>query len=236
MTSEDARPLLELRSVSCGYAGGLVVRDVTIRIGAGEAVAILGRNGMGKTTLLRMAMGLLATRAGRVVVDGIDVTQWPAHRRARLGLTWVPQDRAVFPGLTVAEHLALAGPHVRAEERARIAGGLFPVLLHRLRQDAESLSGGEQKMLGIAQAVISKPRLLILDEPTEGVDPLVRNQLRAVLRSLVSQCAVLLVEQNLDTALAVAGRAYVLERGEVADEGSLRHLHAAGILDRRLSL
>jgi branched-chain amino acid transport system ATP-binding protein len=225
---------LAVEGVDAGYGKGQVLFSVSLQVDRGEVACLMGRNGAGKTTLLRTIMGLLPPARGRIQALGTDVTGWPGHRINRLGVAWVPQDDSVFPGLTVAEHLALAAHD--GEEAMERAAALFPILRQRAHQQAQTLSGGERKMLGIAQALVSEPELLLLDEPTEGVAPIVVGELIPVLSDSTSGRSVLLVEQNVDTALALGGRTYILENGRVVVSGELAELHESGELHRRLAL
>jgi branched-chain amino acid transport system ATP-binding protein len=232
----SARPLLEVESIDVSYGRTPVLREVSLEVGSHEVVCVIGRNGAGKTTLLRALMGVLPVRRGRVRLEARDVTGWKGHRLARAGLAWVPQGSSVFPGLTVGQHLDIAA---RAGDGSRSRAEvieLFPVLGERLRQEAQTLSGGERKMLGIAQALMAAPRLMLLDEPTEGVAPVVVAEVRTALLKLAEVCSVALVEQNVDTALAVSSRAYVLERGAVVEHGATRALYDSGVIRARLGL
>lgn len=229
-------PLLAVKSIDVSYGRTQVLRNVSLELGDGEVVCIIGRNGAGKTTLLRALMGVLPVKAGKVRLLGRDVTNWKGHRRAQMGLSWVPQGSSVFPGLSVDEHLGLAsrvGDEGKTREEVM---ELFPVLSRRLSQDAQSLSGGEIKMLAIAQALISGPKVMLMDEPTEGVAPVIVAQIRSALAQLVTACSIVLVEQNVDTALAVGRRAYVLERGAVVEKGDMHELHDSGVIRKRLGL
>jgi branched-chain amino acid transport system ATP-binding protein len=228
--------LLEVTDLEAGYGRSQVLQGVSLTVAEGEVVCLMGRNGVGKSTLLRTLMGVLPVRSGSVAFAGQDVTSWSGHRRARAGLSWLPQEGSVYEGLTVEEHLTLAARDGDVEGARTRAADLFPVLGERLRQEAQTLSGGERKMLGIAQAVVASPALLLLDEPTEGVAPTMVEQLRPVLAEVSRTCPVLLVEQNVDTALAIGTRAYVLEKGTVVEEGQVRALHDSGVLARRLGL
>jgi urea transport system ATP-binding protein len=228
--------LLSVDSIDVSYGRTQVLRGVTLDLGDREAVCVIGRNGAGKTTLLRALMGVLPVRAGEVRLLGRDVTAWKGHRRARIGLSWVPQGSSVFPGLSVEEHLRIASRASDGGKRGQEVMELFPVLSERLSQEAQTLSGGERKMLAIAQALVSGPKVMLLDEPTEGVAPVVVAQIRSALARLVDVCSIVLVEQNVDTALAVGTRAYVLERGAVVEEGDMRELHESGIIRKRLGL
>ncbi len=164
------------------------------------------------------------------------MTGWTGHRVYRSGVVWVPQDDGVFSGLTVEEHLKLATGSDDADAVVGRAAGWFPILAERRHQQAQTLSGGERKMLGVAQALVTDPRLLLLDEPTEGVAPQVVEQLLEVLADATDGRSVLLVEQNIDTALALGGTAHVLEEGRIVAVGPLAELHDSGELHRRLTL
>jgi branched-chain amino acid transport system ATP-binding protein len=227
---------LELSEVSAGYGTARVLWEVTLGVGVGEVGCLLGRNGAGKTTLLKTVMGLLRPETGRVRALGRDITGWPGHRVHRSGMVWVPQDNGVFPGLTVQEHLALATGDDDVDAVVTRVAEWFPVLAERRYQEGQTLSGGERKMLGIAQALVTDPQLLLLDEPTEGVAPQVVEQLLGVLAGASDGRSVLLVEQNIDTALTLGGTAYVLEEGRVVAAGPLSELHDSGELQRRLTL
>jgi ABC-type branched-subunit amino acid transport system ATPase component len=228
--------LLGVDSIDVSYGRTPVLRGVTLDLGSGEVVCVIGRNGAGKTTLLRALMGVLPVREGEIRLLGRDVTRWKGHRRARMGLSWVPQGSSVFPGLSVEEHLEIAARMAKGRKRDDEVMELFPVLSERLSQEAQTLSGGERKMLAIAQALISGPKVMLLDEPTEGVAPVIVAQIRSALARLVDVCSIVLVEQNVDTALAVGTRAYVLERGAVVEQGDMRELHESGIIRKRLGL
>ena len=228
--------LLSVSSIAVSYGRTQILRGVSLDLGSREVVCVIGRNGAGKTTLLRALMGVLPVREGEVRLLGRDVTGWKGHRRARMGMSWVPQGSSVFPGLSVEEHLRIAARMAKGKKTDEEVMELFPVLSERLRQEAQTLSGGERKMLAIAQALISGPKVMLLDEPTEGVAPVIVAQIRSALSRLVEVCSIVLVEQNVDTALAVGTRAYVLERGAVVEEGDMRELHEAGIIRKRLGL
>jgi branched-chain amino acid transport system ATP-binding protein len=216
-TDEQARGSgLVLAGICAGYQMGDVLRSVHLYADPGEVVCVLGRNGAGKSTLARAAMGVLPLSAGTITVAGRDLTRADALHRVRGGLRWVPQDRSLFPGLSVQEHLVLAdqGGVDREEVLA-----LFPVLGQRMRQQATTLSGGERKLLGIACALLGRPSVLILDEPSEGVAPkMVRTLADAVQLAAGRGCAVVLTEQNLGLAVAVGQRGYLMERGAVVDQ------------------
>ena len=226
---------LEVKDVGAGYGSATVLRDVSVTVGSGEVVCLLGRNGAGKTTLLRALMGVIP-KSGAVLFGGIDVTGWRGSHLNRAGMVWVPQDDAVFPGLTVREHLAIALHDRDLEAGIAAAAALFPVLGVRLGQEAQTLSGGERKMLGIAQAMIVEPKVVLMDEPTEGVAPVVVAELVPAIRALADRAAVLMVEQNIDIVLTLGSRGYVLENGRIVESGNLDVLHDDGTLERRLAL
>ena len=225
---------LELEGLSVSYGRATVVREVDLVVPSSGVVCLLGRNGAGKTTLLKAVMGLLP-RAGTVRIAGEDSAGWRGARVNAAGVAWVPQEAGVFPGLSVAEHLRIAS-RFDPEAMGSDVLDLFPVLARRSNQHADTLSGGERKMLGMALALVGSPRLVLLDEPTEGVAPVIVDQLVDLIRGLASRCALLLVEQNLHTALATAGHCYVLEQGMIVESGDPVELHRAGVLEARLAV
>jgi ABC-type branched-subunit amino acid transport system ATPase component len=228
-------PVLSVSGMHAGYGRSIVVRDVSFEVPPRTVACLMGRNGAGKTTLLRGLMGVLP-KTGRVQLDGLDITAWSGHRINAAGMVWVPQEHSVFPGLTVREHLVIAAGERRGKAAIAAAEELFPILGERLDQEAQTLSGGERKMLGIAQAFIVQPKLVLMDEPTEGVAPIVVEQLIPAIRVLTESAAVLLVEQNIDTALALGSQAFVLEHGTIVESGDIARLHDEGVLERRLAL
>ena len=207
--------LLDVEGLSAGYGDAVVIEDIALSIGEGESLAVLGRNGAGKSTLLATLMGLTRRHAGRITLRGQEIQQLPAFERARAGLGWVPQERLMFASLTVDEHLtAVARPG--HWDTARVYE-LFPALAERRRNFGDQLSGGEQQMLAIARALMVNPSLLLLDEPMEGLAPLVARQVAAAIGILVAEAglAVILVEQHARMALGLTRQAVVLERGRV---------------------
>ena len=227
--------VLSVSGLQAGYGTSIVLRDVSFEVSPGEVACLMGRNGAGKTTLLKTLMGVLP-KTGRVQLDGRDITEWPGHRINAAGMVWVPQEDAVFPGLTVREHLVIAFGRRGGGAALAAAAKLFPILGERGDQEAQTLSGGERKMLGIAQALLVHPKLVLMDEPTEGVAPVIVDQLLPAIRVLTETAAVLLVEQNIDTALAVGSQAFVLEHGSIVEAGNIKRLHDDGVLERRLAL
>jgi branched-chain amino acid transport system ATP-binding protein len=220
--------LLEVRGLSAGYLGEKVVRDIDFEVLPGEAVAIVGSNGAGKTTVLRAIAGLLAPMEGRVVFDGRDLTRRPAHRVARSGVAYVPAERHLFPAMTVKTNLVLgAYPHRPAHETLELVFDLFPRLKERLHQRAGTLSGGEQQMLAVGRALMSRPRLLMLDEPTTGLAPKLARAAFEALEGLAGTGMTLLIaEQQVPLALSVADRGYVLENGRIRLQGTPKELEA----------
>ncbi len=220
--------LLAVDDVHLRYGPSPIVQGVSLTVDTGEVVALLGRNGVGKTTLARGVVGLTPIARGQVRIDGVDVTGMTAHRVSRRGVRIVPQGRGIFPRLTVAENLRI-GAFLSQEPDPRVRDllhELFPILWERRQQRAGTLSGGEQQMLAIARALLSAPKLLILDEPTEGVAPVLIDRIEDALRLLFAEMplGVLLIEQNLDFAFAMAGRGYVMEKGQIVLEAPIADL------------
>lgn len=211
--------LLSIEDVTAGYGPTTVLDGLSLGVAAGERLAMIGRNGAGKTTALRAVMGLLALRAGRVVFDGEDLAGLAPHQRAHRGLGYVPQTRDIFPSLTVEENL-LAGCKRRPRSALEEAYALFPRLAERRRNGGAQLSGGEQQMLSVARALLGQPRLLLLDEPLEGLAPLIRQELLKAFRRMSEEqrITVVMVEQQVQEALGYASRAVVMERGQIVHE------------------
>ena len=221
-----SQPLLQLERVVAGYAGLTVLHELSLDIAPGERLALIGRNGVGKTTTLRATMGLATVRSGRILFDGRDITAMPPHRRAMLGLAHVPQTRDIFASLTVEENL-VAGLKGRPRSAVDEAYALFPRLAERRRNNGLHLSGGEQQMLSVARALLGQPRLLLLDEPLEGLAPLLRQELLQAFRSLGdANLTVVIVEQQVDEALAYARRAIILDHGSVVHDAPADQLRA----------
>ena len=210
---------LQVRDLCFSYGLSQVLFDVTLAAPKHGAVAVLGRNGAGKSTLLKTIVGELAPRSGSIALDLRDITRLPTERRIRIGLGYVPQEHSVFNRLSVRENLALGALTNRDRSAIDRVLARFPKLGRRLGQPAGTLSGGERKMLAIGRAILSNPKLLLLDEPTEGVWIGVVEEIAACLRDLVKDIAVVIVEQHLEFALGIADHAYVLDRGRVALEG-----------------
>jgi len=219
-----SEPALSLAGVNSGYGEAVVVRDASLDVRFGEIFALLGKNGMGKSTLLKTVMGFLPIKAGKVGLFGEEITGLPPHRVARRGIAYTPQEQALFQDLTVEQNLRLGLRDPRLFDRGveRI-GRFFPVLPTRLGQRAGTLSGGEQKMLLVSRALISRPKLMLIDEITEGLQPSLIERLAGVLRAErdESKTSILLIEQNVKFALAVADRYAVLKLGEIVDQGQV---------------
>lgn len=232
-------PLLSVEGVSAGYGGATVVNDVSLAVRAGEIVTVLGKNGMGKTTLMKTIMGFVRARSGRVILDGDDVTRRSPHAMARAGVAYAPQEFTIFQDLTVEENLRVGVPddHVY---RARVESlaDVFPRMLERLGQRAGTLSGGEQKMLIMSRAVLARPRLMLVDEISEGLQPTMIDRMAEVLRATreANGTAVLLVEQHLAFALAVADRFAVLKLGQIVEEGPAGDPSASDALAEHLKV
>jgi len=223
--------MLEVERLDAWYDTSHVVQGIGFAVNAGEIVTLMGRNGAGKTSTLRAIMGLIAKRAGRVLFEGRDILDRPAHTRFHLGLAYVPEERRIVPGLSVRENLRLgliaARERDQAAERIDAIARTFPRLAERLEQDGSSLSGGEQQMLAIARAMMARPRLVLLDEPSEGIMPVLVDEMFALFARMKSEgTTILLVEQNVERALAISDRAYILDQGRVVHEGPGRALLA----------
>ena len=224
--------MLEVEGIHTYYGESHVLHGVSLRVAPGEAVALLGRNGAGKTTAIRSIVGFTPPRAGRVLFEGQAIERWPAYRIARRGLALVPQGRRIFAPLSVRENLLL-GARAEGWTLERVFA-LFPRLREREGQPGGTLSGGEQQMLAIARALLTNGRLLLLDEPSEGLAPIIVREIGEVLRALKAQrLSLLLVEQNYHLALRVADRVYVMSKGQIVYEGTPAALEAAEEVKRR---
>ena len=232
--------ILNVKDVISGYQSADVLRGVSISITEGEIVSIIGRNGVGKTTLVKTIMGLLPARAGQIEFKGKNITTNSADTRARQGIGYVPQGREIFPELTVQENLKMGG-FVGAKENKlnfELVFKYFPILKERLRQRGGTLSGGQQEMLSIARALIKQPKLLILDEPSDGVQPSIIEEIGQFLLKLKESSifSVLLVEQNFDLLQTVSDRAYAMEKGVVANQLSAEDLNNDEILTTHIAV
>jgi len=229
--------LLDIEHVTAGYGDAVVLRDVTLTVPDAKTVTLLGPNGAGKTTLLRTASGLIKPTSGHIYLDGKDVTGQRPHRMARGGLCHIPEGRGIFPSLSVRDNLILQAP--KGEEKETIEEGVasFPILGKRLGLNAGSLSGGEQQMLALVRAKVSRPRLVLVDEPCLGLAPIIVDNIFETLRQIVATgTALLLVEQYVNRALELADTVYLLNRGEVVFAGASGELSAEEIFERYLGV
>ena len=229
--------LLELEGVWSGYANATVLEDISLRLETGASLALLGRNGMGKTTLLATLMGAARQTRGSLRLQGRDLTVLPSHRRAQAGLGWVPQERDIFASLSVEENLTVAArPGAWNLQKVYAT---FPRLQERRANRGNQLSGGEQQMLAMGRALMLNPQLMLLDEPLEGLAPLIAQELLGVIRDMVAQggMGIILVEQHAQQILPFTQQAIVLERGRIVHQGSSAELMAhPHLLDRWLGL
>ena len=223
--------MLKVEQLNAWYDHSHVVQGLSFEVRRGEIVTLMGRNGAGKTSTLRTIMGLLAKCSGTVTFDGKDLLGLPPHERFHHGLAYVPEDRRIVPGLTVLENLQLgllASP-MRGEMNAMVdeIAQTFPRIKERLHQDGTSLSGGEQQMLAIARAMMAKPRMILLDEPSEGIMPLLVHEMFQLFSRMKQQgTTILLVEQNVERALSISDRAYILDQGRIVHHGDAAELLA----------
>jgi branched-chain amino acid transport system ATP-binding protein len=229
--------MLVLEGVTAGYGGTTVLRDVDLTVPDSSVVALLGPNGAGKTTLLRVASGLLAPWKGRLLVDGEDVTGRPPHELAGRGVCHVPEGRGVFPPLTVAQNLELFSPPGQERESRERAVEAFPVLGERLNQVAGTMSGGQQQMLALARSYVTNPSLVLLDEVSMGLAPIIVDEIFEFLERMAKQgTALLLVEQYATKALAIADYVYILGRGSVTFAGDAAELEGEDVFARYLGI
>ena len=226
--------MFKVANINQYYGGSHILRDVSFEIPPGACTTILGRNGVGKTTLLKCLMGLLPLRSGTLTLNGAEVTPLPPYARARLGIGYVPQGREIFPRLTVEENLmmGLASRSGRTQVPQRIFE-MFPVLKDMLRRRGGDLSGGQQQQLAIGRALAAEPRLLILDEPTEGIQPSIIKDIGNVISTLTKsgEMAILLVEQYYDFAKSLADHYLVMSRGEIIKRGLGRNMDSENVRD-----
>ena len=220
--------MLSIRGITSAYGETTVVRNVHLEVGKGQVVALMGRNGVGKTTLLKTLMGLMNPLHGSMLFDGQDITNWPPEMRASHGIGYVPQGRDIFPHLNVRENLLL-GIEARKKRGAKIPGGvfeLFPSLEGLLARKGGNLSGGEQQQLAIARVLITEPKLLLMDEPTEGIQPSIVYEIENAIRFLKGQgnVSILLVEQFMEFALRLSDYCYIMEKGSIVFQGPISDL------------
>ncbi len=232
-----SEPLLVLEDVRAGYGEATTLDGVSLEVPVKGSLAVLGRNGVGKTTLLLTIMGLTRQTRGRILWQGRDITRLAPHLRARAGLGWVAQEREIFPSLSLEENLTIAARPGRWDLPSVYA--LFPRLSERRRNMGNQLSGGEQQMLALARALMTNPSLLLLDEPLEGLAPIIVEELTAALQRMIADegTAVMLIEQHAEVALTLTQNAIIIERGQIAHRAtSADLLHDAATLDRLIGL
>jgi len=232
--------MLTVEQIHTYYGPSHVLQGVSLRVAAGEIVALLGRNGAGKTTTLKTIMGVTPARQGRITFQGRDITRTPTHGIAQAGIALIPDDRRIFPNLTVAENLRMGMLKNRAgngaDERALLSQvfSYFPRLEERIDQPGKSLSGGEQQMLAIARGLVARPKLMLVDEPTEGLMPVLVRNLTEIIRQINRDgVTILLVEQDLDVALGLASRGYVIDQGVIRFHGTTPEIQANRELQER---
>jgi urea transport system ATP-binding protein len=234
--------LLKVEGLTAGYHdGGIVLDGIDLEVGDGESIALMGRNGMGKTTLLRTIMGHLRPSSGKILFDGVNIAGWQPFRISNAGIGYVPQGREIFKDFTVEQNLVLGliGKKAQAVRVPEPVYARFPLLKERRLQTAGTLSGGEQQQLAIARAIVSRPRLLLLDEPSEGIQPSIVQSLGLLLAAISSEdrMSILLVEQNLELVLAVTQHCLFIENGRIAAQQAVNTLRSnRGLLDHYLSV
>lgn len=231
---------MQIIGLRSGYGGKPVLQGIDLEVGKGEIVAVIGRNGVGKSTLMRALMGLLPATAGQILIDDRDVTQLSAHKRARMGLGYIPQGRDVFPRMTVAENLAVGETLLKRgtdPDYTRIYQ-YFPVLKERATQRAGTLSGGQQQQLAIARVLVGRPDIILLDEPSEGIQPNIVQDIARNVRDLNRELGltVLFVEQNLDMITLLAQRCFVIDKGQIVASLSAEDLNDPDRVRRHLAL
>ena len=232
----DKNVILTVDHIDTFYGETQVLFDVSLKVGAGEVVALLGSNGAGKTTTLRSMLGLTPPRRGTISFDSRDITRAPTHEIAQAGMGWVPDDRRIFPTLTVARNLAIARKVTRFRKwNEKECFEIFSALEYLMHRECENLSGGEMQMVAISRALLGSPGLVLFDEPSQGLAPkVVQDVMKTILRLKQEGIAVLVVEQNVQSALAVADRAYVMNHGKIVYEGAASDLRTDAALRLQL--
>ena len=232
-----AEPLLSIVGVRAGYGDAVVLDDITLKVPEHGSLAVLGRNGVGKSTLFLTIMGYTNVSRGKILWRGQDITRMQPHRRARAGIAWVAQEREIFPSLSVEENLTVASRPGRWD--LKLVHDLFPRLAERKNSKGNQLSGGEQQMLAIARALMTNPSLLLLDEPMEGLAPVIVEEVERAIRRMVrdEETAIVLVEQHAEIALALTEQAILLERGRIVHRApSAELMRDSTTLDRYIGL
>jgi ABC-type branched-subunit amino acid transport system ATPase component len=232
--------VLNAQNIHAGYGDIEVLRGVSIALGDGEILGVLGRNGMGKTTLIRCLAGLLPARRGTITLNGEDITRLPAHQRARRGLTTVVQGRGIFPRLTVRENLEMGRIASGGGKRSRLDEvlGYFPRLAERLAQTAGTLSGGEQQMLAIGRGLMTHPRLMLLDEPSDGIMPILVSQIIEIMIEINrnEKMAIVVVEQNVPLVFSMSPRCVIIEKGRIVAEGAREEVSRSEVMQQYLAI
>jgi urea transport system ATP-binding protein len=236
----DGENIVQVEHLCTGYGNTLILQGIDLGVQQAEIVAVIGRNGMGKSTLMKCMIGLLPVTDGRILYDGTDLTKMPAHKRAQLGIGYVPQGREVFSTMTVEENL-MVGELVntsKSEKLYDLVYEYFPILKERRGQKAGSLSGGEQQMLAIGRALVGNPVMLLLDEPSEGIQPSIVQQIGENISQVNREIGltVLFVEQNIDMIVSLAQRCYVIDNGKIVDQLSRSELTDTATLRRYLAV
>ncbi len=223
--------LLKVENINTYYELSHVLQDVSLEVDTDEIITLVGRNGAGKTTTLKSILGITPVRSGRILFNGEDISASPTHMTVQRGISYVPEERRIIPGLTVRENLKLAllrsKNRNREEEMIERVAQYFPILKQRLSQEGTSLSGGEQQMLAIARGLVTDPQVMLIDEPTEGLMPLLVELIAEIVRTINSEgVTVLLVEQNMEMALTISHRAYVMDEGRIQTFGPAKDILA----------
>ena len=229
--------MLEIKGLNVSIGGSRILREVTFGVPANQVLCLMGRNGVGKTTTLKSIMGLRKPGGGSIVMNGQDITHWNPEKRVRAGIGYVPQGREIFPTLTVLENLQISQTAVgkRVPERFDRVFALFPVLKEMVHRKGGVLSGGQQQQLAIGRALLTEPKLLILDEPTEGIQPSIIDQIGDAIKTLKGEMSILLVEQYLDFAKELGDRFAIMDRGAVVAQGEIGELHE-GVVKQYLTV
>lgn len=236
----DSESIVQVEHLHAGYGSTPILHGIDLAVQQAEIVAVIGRNGMGKSTLMKCLIGLLPVTDGKILYDGTDLTKMPAHKRAQLGVGYVPQGREVFSAMTIEENL-MVGELVNTSKPEKLYDLIyeyFPILKERRRQKAGSLSGGQQQMLAIGRALVGNPGMLLLDEPSEGIQPSIVQQIGENISQINEDLglAVLFVEQNIDMIVSLAQRCYVIDKGRIIDQLSRSDLTNTATLRRYLAV
>ena len=230
--------MLEIESLHAGYGLSQVLFDLSMKVEGGEIVSIIGRNGVGKTSTIKAIMGLIDIVSGSIRFDSAEISRLPTYKRGRLGIAYVPDDRGIFGNVTTAENLRipLIGHKMKEGDNLELVFSLFPILKERWHQKAGTLSGGEQQMLTIARGLVVRPKLLMLDEISEGLAPEVIINCSSVFRRLKSETAILLAEQDVRVALEISDRVYIMLNGSVAFHGTVSQVHQEKAIEKYIHI